>query len=457
MERTAQVIAIASPKGGVGKTAIVVNLAVALAAADQAVLVVDLDPLATASRRLGCPPVAGEAGGTFDLLTSSGGTAAVIRQTLVPEVSLLSASTQLGELEDVLSSSADRTWRLKQRLAPLRPRYSLILLDCPPSLGLLTRNALSAADRVLVPATDDLAALEALRDTEQLVARIIAQSRQTPLDLAVLLVAADPLRGTDRRSAAAVRKAFGNRVFDTEFALFSAPSSAVQDRPPLLRGPQGAAGQAAIAVAAELIDRLTVAGALAAAPGSGRLTEGLQDRAARQSLYRSVMARRLMTWLTNPASPAYDHEIALGYQERLGYEARKRGAERSYGIHRTLWMALAALAAVAVLSPMAFLGATRLMPADWKAKVAMALMGTRTPWEAGMAILAGADPVAFRQWFGTPRMVQADRRELEACLALPTVDGQQRRCTLTLVPEPSAPPADHGQPRDGTQGSRDGH
>lgn len=167
----AQIIAITNQKGGVGKTTTAVNLATALAASKRRVLVVDADPQGNAGTGFDVPADALQKD-LYRLVAGQTTTSQAIIPTKVDSVDLLPASTDLAALEVELVNESDRNNRLKSILDSVADRYDYMLIDCPPSLGLLTVNALVAADSVLIPLQCEYYALEGLShlmDTIQMV------------------------------------------------------------------------------------------------------------------------------------------------------------------------------------------------------------------------------------------------------------------------------------------------
>lgn len=158
---TCRTIALINQKGGVGKTTTTVNLGAALALQGKRVLIVDLDPQAHATLSLGVDPAAEKViRSVYDLILDWDDGADPAVQDVRPGLSLIPAETDLAAAESELSSAPDRHRRLAKALAPLRKRFDFILIDCPPSLGLLTINGLSAAREVIIPMQAHFLALQ---------------------------------------------------------------------------------------------------------------------------------------------------------------------------------------------------------------------------------------------------------------------------------------------------------
>jgi chromosome partitioning protein len=251
----AQTIACANQKGGVGKTTTVINLGTYLALGGLRVLIVDVDPQGNATSGLGIDR-SNLAGTLYDALTNSVAVAEVIVPTAVEGLSLVPSSISMAGAEIELAASDRRERRLGQLLADLADEYDYILLDCPPSLGLLTVNALTAADTVLIPLQCEFYALEGLT---QLIATVnlVRDNLNPDLEInGVVLTMADARTNLSADVSAEARRHLGAVVFDTvvprNVRLSEAPSFGL---PIALYRPDSKGAEAYAALADELRSR----------------------------------------------------------------------------------------------------------------------------------------------------------------------------------------------------------
>ena len=253
--RVTRILCIANQKGGVGKTTTAINLATALAAADNQVLLIDLDPQGNASTGLGIPRHDRKAS-SYELLEGNATLAAVLRPTIVPNLAIVPSSPDLSGAEIELVALDRRERRLRDSIAGARGRYDFVLIDCPPSLGLLTLNAFVAADAVLVPLQCEFFALEGLTALLRTIERVKRQLN-AGLDLqGVVLTMVDRRNNLSVLVERDVREHFGGQVYETviprNIRLSEAPS---HGKPALLYDFHCAGAQAYVQLARELLER----------------------------------------------------------------------------------------------------------------------------------------------------------------------------------------------------------
>ncbi|HFD16513.1 MAG TPA: ParA family protein [Rhodospirillales bacterium] len=256
-----RVFAVANQKGGVGKTTTAINLGTALAAAGRRVLLVDLDPQGNASTGLGVERGAGVPT-TYELLLGTAEPAEVLRGSMVPGLDLVPATVDLSAAELELAEDPRRVWRLRNVLRRLPRPYDYVLVDCPPSLGLLTVNALVAADAVLVPLQCEFFALEGLGLLLRTIERV-RRSYNPRLDIhGVVLTMFDRRNNLSEQVAEDVRSFMGERVFRTviprNVRISEAPS---HGKPVLLYDVRCSGAQAYARLAGELLRRERARGA----------------------------------------------------------------------------------------------------------------------------------------------------------------------------------------------------
>lgn len=210
----AHCVAIVNQKGGVGKTTTAVNLAASVAVAERPVLVVDLDPQGNASSGLGVRVEGGQPH-IYHVLLEECEAGEVCCPTSLDYLSLLPAGRDLAGAEVELIQAMAREYRLRQALAPLKERFAHIFIDCPPSLGLLTLNALTAADSLLIPVQTEYYAMEGVGHLMHTV-DLVRQHLNPALAVeGVLLTMADFRTNLARQVAQELRDFFGDRVYET--------------------------------------------------------------------------------------------------------------------------------------------------------------------------------------------------------------------------------------------------
>jgi chromosome partitioning protein len=254
----ARIVTITNQKGGVGKTTTAINLAASLAMADQRVLLIDLDPQGNMTSGVGLRGVRGAAGSIYEALTSDLAIDpdGLILPTGVDNLFAIPADRQLTGAEIELVGLPQREFRLRRFVEPLRARFDRIFIDCPPSLGLLTLNALVAADAVLIPLHCEYFALEGLADLVATLKRVRA-SLNPALDIdGVLLTMHDERTNLGQQVARDVREFFQEKVFRTviprNVRLGEAPS---HGKPVVLYDARSRGAEAYLSLAREVIAR----------------------------------------------------------------------------------------------------------------------------------------------------------------------------------------------------------
>ncbi len=262
-----RVLSLANQKGGVGKTTTAINLGTALAAIGERVLIVDLDPQGNASTGLGIDRKDRDRS-TFDVLVGDADMQSTIRETAVPGLHIAPSTMDLSGLELSLATRKDRAFRLRDAIGKLsRPTrgedgtlskdgYSYVLVDCPPSLNLLTINAMAASDAVLVPLQCEFFALEGLSQLLKTVDQVKMSLNPALTIHGVVLTMYDARNNLSDQVVADVRQFMGAKVFNTviprNVRVSEAPS---YGKPVLLYDLKCVGSQAYLKLASEIVQR----------------------------------------------------------------------------------------------------------------------------------------------------------------------------------------------------------
>jgi chromosome partitioning protein len=256
-----RVISLANQKGGVGKTTTAINLGTALAAIGERVLIVDLDPQGNASTGLGIDRRSRRCS-TYDVLIGEAGLREAILPTAVPRLHIASSTMDLSGLELELGTARDRAFRLRDALHTLNSDandesgYTYVLVDCPPSLNLLTVNAMAASDAILVPLQCEFFALEGLSQLLQTVEQVRTTLNPHLSIHGVVMTMFDSRNNLANQVVADVRQFMGKKVYDTmiprNVRISEAPS---YGKPVLVYDLKCVGSEAYLRLATEIIQR----------------------------------------------------------------------------------------------------------------------------------------------------------------------------------------------------------
>ncbi len=262
LAKSPRVLALANQKGGVGKTTTAINLGTALAAIGEEVLIIDLDPQGNASTGLGIDRRARKRS-TYDVLVGDSTLDEVLIETAVPRLWVAPSTLDLLGVELEIANTSDRAFRLRKAIEVHahsaeegRPRFTYVLVDCPPSLNLLTINAMSASHSVLVPLQCEFFALEGLSQLLSTVEQVKGALNPELSIHGIVLTMYDARNNLSGQVVADVREHMGDAVYDTiiprNVRISEAPS---HGKPALLYDLKSAGSQAYLRLASEIIQR----------------------------------------------------------------------------------------------------------------------------------------------------------------------------------------------------------
>ena len=251
-----KIIAVTNQKGGVGKTTTAINTATSMAAIKKSVLLIDLDPQGNASTGLGIEEKNRKLG-SYEILGDVKNIERSIQNTIIPGLQIIPATVDLSAVEVELVDARDRMKRLQRYSVELKKKYDYVFIDCPPSLGLLTINALTAADSLLIPLQCEFFALEGLAHLKKTISRIKQKLNADIYIEGILLTMYDKRNRISLEVKEEVIKYFGKDLFKTiiprNVRLSEAPSHGL---PAILYDINAPGSQAYISLAKEMITRI---------------------------------------------------------------------------------------------------------------------------------------------------------------------------------------------------------
>lgn len=406
-----EIIAVVGQEVGCGATTTAVNLALGLAAAGRSVLLMDLAPDGGAGRALGYS--GNDRGGTASALLEAAITREMIAATRITEIYLAPAGAGLIGIERELEGMDDSCTRLFQALLSLHElslEFDHVILDCRPSLDVLTRNALVAAHRVLLPIACDSPLPEGLPAVLKLISRLRA-GRPQPFYGTYLLAGRCSAAESARALIASIRQEYGPMTLLTEIPLDATlDEAAAQNQPLLMHDRTCAISEAFMSLAAEW---LTLSELGDQRDGTWRL----KARRERMAGYRKTMLAGIQGWRIDPLSRLYDPDEAMRAQDTMALETLFEAARPSLvtrlrqRLGRTSGIALLAAVLVALA-----LGGPILAGTDaWRLELGAWLIGTEHSWQAGSLLLARADERAYRELVLASRLVERNRAALMRC------------------------------------------
>ena len=256
INKKGKIIAVTNQKGGVGKTTTAINTATSMAAIKKSVLLIDLDPQGNASTGLGIEEK-NRTLGSYEILGDIKNIERSIQNTIIPGLQIIPATVDLSAVEVELVDAQDRMKRLQRYSVELKKKYDFVFIDCPPSLGLLTINALTAADSLLIPLQCEFFALEGLAHLKETISRIKQKLNADIYIEGILLTMYDKRNRISLEVKEEVVKHLGKDVFKTiiprNVRLSEAPSHGL---PAILYDINAPGSQAYISLAKEMITRI---------------------------------------------------------------------------------------------------------------------------------------------------------------------------------------------------------